>query len=159
MDAAGNGGTTMKHVQRLDMKTVAPKTFEAVRELGKTNADAGLDAGLCEMLKIRASQINGCVFCLDMHVQVARKLGVSEDRMHMIAVWRESPLFDDAESVAFELTEAVTLISQGGVSDDLYQRVRQHYNEVQYLGLLTTINTINIWNRFMIAVGTLPPQR
>ena len=147
------------HTPRLEMPAVAPKTFAAMQALGKTNSDAGLDPALCELMKIRASQINGCAFCLDMHVQVARNLGVSDDRMHMVAVWREAPQFGEAERVALELTEAVTLIAQGGVSDDLYERVRRHYNAEQYIGLLTTINVINAWNRFMVAVGNVPPQR
>lgn len=150
---------TTKHGPRLDMPSIAPRTYAAMQELGKSYADVGLDPALCELLKIRASQINGCAFCLDMHIQVARKLDISDDTIHMVAVWREAPQFTDAERAAFALCEAVTLIADGGVGDDLYRQVREHYDEKQFLGLLTAINVINAWNRFMVAVAAVPPHR
>ncbi|MEO7902577.1 MAG: carboxymuconolactone decarboxylase family protein, partial [Capsulimonas sp.] len=115
--------------------------------------------GLRELLKVRASQINGCAYCLDMHVQEARRHGVTDDRLHLVAVWREAPCFHEAERVALELTEAVTRIGEGGVSDVLYERVRAQFTERQYVGLLTTITVINSWNRLMVGVGAIPTMK
>ncbi|BDI30008.1 alkyl hydroperoxide reductase AhpD [Capsulimonas corticalis] len=151
--------TDHTHTPRMNLLEIAPEVYAAMRAFGKTTDEFGLDAGLREMLKIRASQINACAFCLDMHVQEARRHGITDDRMHLIAAWREAPCFNEAERAAFELTEAVTRVSEGGVSDSLYERVRTQFTERQYVGLLTTITAINSWNRLMVGVGNVPSIR
>jgi len=147
------------HTPRLDIKAVSPAIITQMIGFGKLLEESGLDPGLRELIKVRASQINGCAFCLDMHVRDARNLGISDDRLHLLCVWREVPGFSEAERAALALTEAVTRIAEKGVSDALYEEVRRHYTAEQYVGLLTTINAINLWNRFMIALGAVPPQR
>ena len=142
---------------RLDIKAVSPALYAHMIGFRKLQEESGLDAGLRELIKIRASQINGCAFCLDMHVRDARKIGLSDDRLHMVGVWREAPGFSEAERAALELTEAVTRISEGGVPDALYEKVRRHYSAEQYVDLLTTIGVINLWNRFMVGIGAVPP--
>ncbi len=147
------------HAPRLDMQAATPKVYAAMAGFQKATQESDLDAGLRELIVVRASQINGCAFCLDMHIREARSLGIPDHRLHLLCVWREAPGFSEAERAALELTEAVTRIADGGVPDALYEKVRRHYSEEQYVGLLTTINAINAWNRFMIALGAVPPQR
>ena len=147
------------HTSRPDIQKVSPAVYAHMRGFTKLLAESGVDAGLRELIKVRASQINSCAFCLDMHVKEARRLGISDDRLHLLNAWREAPGFSDAERAALALTEAVTLIAKGGVSDALYNQVREHYTAEQYVGLLTTINVINAWNRFMVALGAVPPTR
>ena len=147
------------HAPRLDIKEVSPATYAQMASFGKLLEESGLDAGLREMLKVRASQINGCAFCLDMHIHSARRLGIPDDRLHLLSVWREVPGFSEAERAALALTEAVTRIADGGVPDALYEEVRRYYTAEQYVALLATINVINAWNRFMVGLGVVPPPR
>ena len=132
-----------------------PQSLQAMAQLEKYTRHTGLDKMLLELIKIRASQINGCAFCLDMHTQDARVLGEKEQRIYCLSAWRDAPFYTDAERAVLELTEAVTKISECGVSDDLYQRVRQHFDGRQYVQLIMVINTINAWNRLSIATRTL----
>ena len=136
-----------------------PQAYTAMRGFSTYLEKCSIDAGLRELIKIRASQINGCAYCVDMHVQEALKRGESHNRLHRLCVWRESPDFTDAERAALELTEAVTRIAEHGVPDALYERTRLHFNLEQYADLLATINVINSWNRFMVAMGQTPPLR
>ena len=145
------------HVRRGNIREISPALYAHMTGFRKLLEESGVEAGLREMIKVRASQINGCAFCLDMHVQEARKLGISDDRLHLLCVWREAPGFSEPERAALALTEAVTRIADGGVPDALYEEVRRHFTEAQYVGLLTTINVINAWNRFMIGLGAVPP--
>lgn len=110
-----------------------------------------------ELIKIRASQINNCAFCLDMHVREALEIGEDARRLYTISAWRDTPFFTGAERAALELTEVVTRISEGGVPDDVYARVREHYSEAQYLDLLLLISVINVWNRLSVSLHTMPP--
>ncbi len=140
---------------RLVYREEDPSCMQAMAQLEKYVRQTGLDRILVELVKIRASQINGCAFCLDMHTQDARVLGETEQRIYCLGAWREAPFYTDAERAAIELTEAVTRISEGGVPDDLYRRVRQHFDGRQYVQLIMVINTINAWNRLSIATRTL----
>ncbi|WP_163853993.1 carboxymuconolactone decarboxylase family protein [Paenibacillus elgii] len=140
---------------RMNHYEVNPKAYETMLGLEKF-ASSGLDHTLYELIKIRASQINGCAFCLDMHTEALLKVSGNERRIHLISVWRESPFFTEAERVALELTEAVTLISDGGVPQSLYERVREHFDEKQYVALIMAIVTINGWNRLAISTGMFP---
>ena len=132
-----------------------PQSLQAMAQLEKYTRHTGLDKMLLELIKIRASQINGCAFCLDMHTQDARVLGEKEQRIYCLSAWRDAPFYTDAERAVLELTEAVTKISECGVSDDLYRRVRQYFDGRQYVQLIMVINTINAWNRLSIATRTL----
>lgn len=142
--------------QRVNYLSVAPEAYKLMRNFEVYAKTTGFDPKLIELIKMRASQINGCAFCLDMHSKDARHIGETEQRLYLLNAWREAPFYSDAERAVLELTEAVTLISQGGVSDDLYQRVREHFDEKQYVDLIILINTINSWNRLSISMGSVP---
>lgn len=142
--------------QRLNYAEIAPEAFKIMLEFEEYAKTVDLDIRLIELIKIRASQINGCAFCLDMHTKDARSLGESEQRIYCLNAWRESPFYTEAERAALELTEAVTQISQNNVSDELYERVREHFDEKQYVDLIIIINTINSWNRLAIATKATP---
>ncbi len=139
---------------RFNYGAVEPDSVQVMLKLEGYVRNSGLDSKLLELIKIRASQINGCAFCLDMHTKDARANGESEERIYTLNAWRESPFYTEAERVALELTEAVTLIATGSVSDDLYARVREYFSEQQYVRLIMAINVINNWNRLSIATKT-----
>ena len=138
------------------MKTSAPNLFRKMQEMSRPTDDIELDAVIRELIKVLASQMNRCAYCLSMHVESARKVGISDDRLHLLNAWRDAPCFTESERVALELTEAVTEISRQGVPESLYDRVRQHFSGEQYVALLATINAINAWNRFMIGLAYTP---
>jgi AhpD family alkylhydroperoxidase len=117
-----------------------------------------IEPSLRELIKIRASQINGCAYCLSMHTQDARGAGETEQRLYCLSAWRECTFYTERERAALALTEAVTLVSQQGVSDALYNQVRAQFNEKEYLDLVLLINQINSWNRLSIAMGNTPEQ-
>lgn len=142
--------------QRINYMQTNPEVVRLIVQLEEYKKTTGLDNTLIELIKIRASQINGCAFCLDMHTKDARANGETEQRIYALNAWRESPFYSAQERVALELTEAVTNISVNGVPDDLYERVRFHFNEKQYIDLVTIILTINGWNRLAIASGLTP---
>lgn len=142
--------------QRINAFQVAPEAYKIMSQFEAYAKTTGFDRKLIELVKIRASQINGCAYCLDMHTKDARAIGESEQRIYCLNAWRESPFYSDAERAALELTEAVTLIASSGVPDELYQRVRQHFDETQYVNLIIMINTINSWNRLSISMGNVP---
>ncbi len=141
---------------RIKAQEVSPEVYTAMYGLEKFVKQSGLDPKLYELIKIRASQINGCAFCLNMHTQDARKMGESEQRIYMLNAWRESPCYTEKERAALALTEAVTLISEQGVPDDLYQEVRKYFDEKEFVALIMAINTINAWNRLGISTGLTP---
>lgn len=130
--------------------------YQALLNLEEATKKMGLDPLLFELIKIRASQINGCSFCLDMHVTDTRKMGESEQRLALISVWRETPFFSEKERAALALTEAVTVISDKGVPQELYDEVRQHFSESEMVSLVMAINAINCWNRMAITTGMFP---
>lgn len=141
---------------RLNYATAEPESLQVMMKLEQYVRSSGLDAKLLELIKIRASQINGCAYCLDMHTKDARANGETEQRIYALNAWREAPFYTDAERVALELTEAVTLVSTSRVPDDLYDRVRAHFGEKQYVQLIMAINAINSWNRLSIATNAIP---
>ncbi|KQL45301.1 hypothetical protein AN963_26315 [Brevibacillus choshinensis] len=142
---------------RMNYRSANPQALNAMLQLEKYVQESGLDKNLMELIKIRASQINGCAFCLDMHTKDARKLGETEQRIYLLNAWREAGFYTDAERAVLALTEAVTLISNGGVSDEIYANVREHFDEQQYVALIMAINTINAWNRIAISTGMTAP--
>ena len=135
--------------------------LEALQELHKTIARARVGIDL-ELVNLRASQINGCGVCVDMHAKALRGRGESEERVWSVAAWRESPYFTDAERAALELTEALTRIADApeGVSDEVWDRARAHFDDAQLSALILDIGIINLWNRTNVAtrqiVGQLP---
>ncbi|KAI7253646.1 hypothetical protein KC345_g11347 [Hortaea werneckii] len=114
------------------------------------------DKVLEELVKIRISQLNGCAFCLDMHSKDLLKLGDYQEKIIMVSVWHEAPVFTAKERAVLELAEAVTLISQGGVKQELYAKVREHFSEEEFVDWIMAINAINSWNRIAISSGMYP---
>lgn len=142
--------------QRLNAAALMPdlyKTYYAFSQAGKTD---GLDEKLHDLIHIRASQLNGCAFCLDMHVKEATIHGERPLRLHHLAIWRESPLFTPAERAALALTESLTRLGEHGVPDDIYEEVRMHFSEKQTAALIFAVVTINGWNRISIASRSEP---
>lgn len=140
---------------RLNYSNVEPESLRVMQQLQSYVDHSGLEYRLLELIKIRASQINGCAYCLDMHTQDARVAGETEQRIYALNAWRESPFYSDAEQAALELTEAVTLIATQRVPNDLYERVRKQFSAKQYVQLIMAINVINNWNRLAIATGAV----
>ncbi|MGG3573456.1 carboxymuconolactone decarboxylase family protein [Bacillus gobiensis] len=142
--------------QRINHIQVASEAIKLMRQLEAYKNTTGFDKKLIELIKIRTSQINGCAYCLDMHTKDARAIGETEQRIYCLNAWRESPFYSESERVALELTEAVTNISVNGVPDELYELVREHFDEKQYFDLVFLIMTINGWNRLSISVNNIP---
>ncbi len=120
---------------------------------------SGLEQSLIELVKTRASQINGCAFCINMHTQGARKHGEMEQRLYLLNAWREAPVYSERERAALAWTEAVTLISETHAPDDLYEQVRAHLSEAETVNLTMLIATINAWNRLAISFRSVPPVK
>ena len=137
---------------RLDFTKASPEAFQAV--LGLENYvvnQSGLDPHLIHLLKLRASQINGCAYCVDMHSKEARRSGLSEQWINLVSVWRESSVFDDRERAVLEWTEALTNVGDTGAPDSAYEPLKDFFSEKEIMDLTIAISTINVWNR--IAVG------
>ncbi|MEK3732481.1 MULTISPECIES: carboxymuconolactone decarboxylase family protein [Paenibacillus] len=141
---------------RINYRKHSPESFKALLSLEQFAAGTGLDHKLYELIKLRASQVNGCSFCADMHAKDLLNLGESMDRLLLLPMWREVPIYSDEERAVLELTEYVTSISEAGVPDEVYARVRQFFDEKQYVHLIMAIITINAWNRIAIANGMFP---
>jgi AhpD family alkylhydroperoxidase len=141
---------------RMNFYQVAPDTINALSELEKQVQASGLDRSLIELVKTRASQINGCAFCINMHTADARQHGESEARLYLLNAWRESPVYTERERAALAWTEAVTLISETHAPDDLYEEVRSHFSEAETVNLTMLIATINAWNRLAISFRAVP---
>jgi AhpD family alkylhydroperoxidase len=142
--------------QRINYMRTNREVVKLMRQLEEYKKTTGIDNKLIELIKIRASQINGCAYCLDMHTKDARANGETEQRIYCLNAWRESPFYLETERAALELTEAVTTISANGVPDDLYERVRLHFDEKQFIDLVTIVITINGWNRLAISAKSIP---
>ena len=143
--------------QRLDLSKVSPDGYKAMLGVHSYVQNSGLPLALLELVKIRVSQINGCAFCIAMHVPLARKHGVSEDQMHLLAAWREAPVYSPQECAALAWAEALTRLTGGDVSDEVYAGTRKHFSEKEVADLSFAIAEINAWNRLMICTRT-PPQ-
>jgi AhpD family alkylhydroperoxidase len=141
-----------------DFQALAPEAYEAVRALGGIAAKAGLEKPLLELVKLRASQINGCAFCVQFHILEAERLGVPADKLNLVVVWREAPQFSPRERAALAWAEALTLLT-GGVSDELYEQVRAEFSDKELTYLTSAIASINAWNRFGVAYRWTPPAR
>jgi AhpD family alkylhydroperoxidase len=135
---------------------VSPAAYKAMLGLQAYVDQSGLERSLLDLLKIRASQINGCAFCLVMHTNDARKHGETDERMHLLNAWPEAPVFTARERAALAWVEAVTLITDGHVPDDLYEEAREHFSEKELVDLTAAIVAINGWNRLSIAFRVTP---
>ena len=140
---------------RISYTKLPPEPVKAMFALGHYLAECGLEHRLLELVKIRASQINGCAACLDMHTQDARAAGETEQRLYTLSAWRETPFFTDRERAALAWAEAVTLVNQG-VPDAVYEEARRHFTERELIDLTVAVVTINGWNRLNIAFRTVP---
>jgi AhpD family alkylhydroperoxidase len=141
---------------RMNFYQAAPDTLKALMALETQVQSSGLEQSLIELVKTRASQINGCAYCINMHTQDARKQGESEARLYLLNAWRESPGYSDRERAALAWTEAVTLISQTRAPDDVYEAVRAQFSEAETVNLTMLIATINAWNRIAISFRAVP---
>ena len=141
-----------------DFMTQAPDAFEIVRALGQVAAKAGIDKQLLELIKLRASQINGCAFCVQFHILQGESLGIPVDKLNLVVVWREAPQFSPRERAALAWTEALTLLT-GGVSDEVYAEASAEFSEQELTYLTSAIASINVWNRFGVAYRWSPPAR
>jgi len=142
--------------QRLDYYTTSPNLSKKLFELSQAVKNSSLGNTLLDLVNIRASQLNGCATCLDMHCKEAKIHGERELRIYHVPIWRESTLFSDAERAALEWTEAVTKLSEHGVDDEVYDRVRAQFSETQISELTFAIGVINLWNRLNISFKTVP---
>ena len=141
---------------RIDVMHVTPGIIHAMLGLERQVQKAGLDGKLLDLVRMRASQINGCAYCLDMHSKDARADGETEQRLYGLSAWRETPYYSPRERAALELTEALTLVSQRGVPDDVYESAREQFSEDELAHLTLAIVAINGWNRLNIAARTVP---
>ncbi|HEX4020692.1 MAG TPA: carboxymuconolactone decarboxylase family protein [Acidobacteriaceae bacterium] len=134
----------------------APGAYKAMQGLGLYLRDCGLEESLRHLIMLRASQINGCAYCLDMHWKDLRAIGENEQRLYSLDAWRECPYYTERERAALAWTEAITLITNGHVPDEIYEEVHTHFNEKELSDLTLAISTINAWNRLTIAARTVP---
>lgn len=141
---------------RIDYGKRFPDLRQAMWALEHYVHQSGLDPKLLELVKLRASLINGCAYCVDMHTKVARSLGEIEQRLYEVSLWREAPFYTEQERAALRWTEAVTLVSIDHVPDNVYEAARQHFDEKELIDLTAAIVAINGWNRLAIAFRTVP---
>jgi AhpD family alkylhydroperoxidase len=140
---------------KLDYGKVLPKGMKVMYDLDSYSQNCGLEPALLDLIKLRASQINGCAYCIDMHSKDARSGGETEQRLYGLSAWRDAPYYTDRERAALAFTESVTLIAERRVPDDIYQQVQQQFSEEELVKLMLAIVTINAWNRFTI-FGDVP---
>jgi AhpD family alkylhydroperoxidase len=147
---------------RIDILRISPRPVQAMMGLQSYVNGSGLEHSLIELVKMRASQINGCAYCLDMHSKDARAAGETEQRLYLLDAWREAPFYSERERAALEWTESLTLIRDGHVPDDIYAAAREHFSEAELVDLALAVVAINGWNRLSIAfraeVGSYRPS-
>jgi AhpD family alkylhydroperoxidase len=144
---------------RMNFMQAAPDTIKALMALEAQIQGSGLEQSLIELVKTRASQINGCAYCINMHTSDARKHGETEQRLYLLNAWQESPVYSERERAALAWTEAVTLIADTRAPDAIYADVRKHFSEAETVNLTMLIATINAWNRLAIAFRSVPPVK
>ncbi|GLK83100.1 carboxymuconolactone decarboxylase family protein [Ancylobacter defluvii] len=142
--------------QRINYPQQSPELFRKFMDFSAALKDSLIEEKIRDLVQIRASQLNGCAFCLDMHVKQAKIAGETELRLYHVAIWRESALFSPRERAALAWTEALTTLPEGGVSDELYERVRGQYSEKELSDLTFSVMAINAWNRVAIAFKAVP---
>jgi len=145
-------------MSRIAYHKVAPDTFKAMLQV-KTQLDASsIDARLRAMVELRASQINGCLFCIELHSREARAAGETQQRMDCLPAWREAPMYTEREKAALAWTEAVTLVSETGVPDAVYEQARKHFSEKELTDLTFIVAIMNAWNRIAVSFRQMPQQ-
>jgi len=141
---------------RLDYTKYAHEPLRSLYAIERYVHESGIDIKLLHMLKLRASQINGCAYCIDMHWKDARAAGETEQRLYGLNAWRESPYYNEKERAALEWAESVTLVSETHVPDEVYERVRAQYSEKEIVDLTLAVGMINLWNRIAISMRAVP---
>jgi AhpD family alkylhydroperoxidase len=141
-----------------DFKALAPDAYDIISALGQAAAKAGIDKQLLELIKLRASQINGCAFCVQFHILQGESLGMPADKLNLVVVWRETPLFSARERAALAWTEALTLVSEGA-SDEVFAQASAEFSEKELAYLTSAIASINVWNRLGAGYRWTPPSR
>jgi AhpD family alkylhydroperoxidase len=137
-------------MKRINLYQVDPQTLEKMMGFEKYLEQATIPKTLIELIKLRVSQLNGCGYCIDMHTKLGRQYGESEQRMHVLNAWKHSTMFTEREKAAFRLAEAVTLLPEQEVADDVYQAAAEQFSEKELAEIIMTIITINSWNRLAI---------
>jgi AhpD family alkylhydroperoxidase len=144
---------------RLEAQKAAPAAYHALLTLeNHVRKSSGLEPSLLELIKMRASQINGCAYCLDMHSKDARANGETEQRLYALNAWRETPFYTDRERAALAWTESVTLVSQDHVPDHVFDEARRHFTDEELVNLTLAVCTINAWNRLAISFRAVPGE-
>ncbi len=141
---------------RIDPRKAAPEVYRAMFALESAVKATGLESNLLDLVKLRASQINGCAYCIDMHSKDLRAEGESEERLYLLDAWREAPFYSDRERAALAWTEALTLVAQSHVPDEVYEQARQQFTDDELAKLTLAVVAINGWNRFSIAFRAVP---
>ncbi|MDF2640214.1 MAG: hypothetical protein K0R64_3198 [Novosphingobium lindaniclasticum] len=142
--------------QRIDYAKQSSELVRKMTDLSMAVKQGAIEKSVLTLVDIRASQLNGCAFCLDMHVKEAKIQGERELRVHHVAIWRESTLFDERERAALLWTETLSRLPEGGVPDAIYAQVREHFSEKEIVDLTFAVMTINAWNRLSIAFQAVP---
>ena len=143
-------------MERFDYAKVAPGAYRAMAGLEHYLHESGLEENLLHLIKLRASQINGCAYCLDMHWKDLKSIGETDQRLYELNAWEEGPFYSDRERAALAWTEAVTRVADSHVPDAIYEHVRQHFSEKEMADLTLAVATINAWNRLAISARTTP---
>lgn len=141
---------------RMNYRSANTEVFKTMLGLEQFMKKSGLPPKLYELIKLRASQINNCSYCIDMHAKDLLKMGESVERLMLLPVWREVPVFTEEERAVLELTECVTKLHEAGVPEEVYERVRKFFDEKQFVDLIMAINCINAWNRLGVSTGMYP---
>ena len=144
-------------VERLNAYSAAPAAMHSVRQVEAYIQQCGLEKSLIELVKMRASQINGCAYCLDRHSKDARREGETEQRLYLLNAWHESPLYSERERAALAWTEALTLVAKTHAPDGAYDAARRHFADKEFVDLSTLIGLINLWNRLAIGFRSQHP--
>ncbi len=142
---------------RMNNFQVAPDAIKGMVAVETAIGKSGLEHGLLELVRLRASQINGCGFCIYMHVKDALKQGETDIRLHLVSAWRESPLFTARERATLNWTETLTRVADSGAPDEDYEQLKQHFNETEIAYLTVLIGAINVWNRVQIGLRAIHP--
>jgi AhpD family alkylhydroperoxidase len=143
--------------QRSDIRRHAPDAYRALAALERSLAASTLETPLRELVKLRASQLNGCAYCLRTHARAAHAAGISDAHLDMLAAWHDAPVFSQRERAALALTDQLTVLAPGGLSDDVYDEAAEVFGDDGIAALVFTIATINAWNRLHVAARTTPP--
>ena len=142
---------------RLDMTKASPEAFKAALALETYVQNSGLNRRFIHLIKLRASQINGCAYCVDMHVKESRHDGLSEQWINLMSVWRESGIYDARERAVLGWVEAVTNVAQTGIPDDVFNALKQHFSDAEITIITVTIGAINVWNRLAVSFRSQHP--